>query len=328
MVKLCSITSLVSRCQGRESACKLILPMEAPVEIRYAGVIIGRAHELRNVEGDDAFFLPGKEPMPVGTVLHLRSRQEETPARVVRAVESPDASICGMQVRLIGEAEEVAPDWIPAPPPVKPKASAPAPALIPVLPGTPTPTVEVNLAIMQAEVAKRSTATERDVAAVPEAVPVAVGSSLTGALEKAAASATPEAPGTSASQDEALAKAVENTSAIEAMVPAAPASPASDDLDIVITSTPPPLAVDVLLAVAEPLAPAAEAAPTAPVVEPGAAAKEAQGAATTSAPAGEDAEESPAQESAPSGEDMPPARPISGPSSRRKTKRRRYQQRV
>jgi hypothetical protein len=90
--------------------------MEAPLEIRYASVVIGRAQEVRNAEGVvPTFFLTVRDPMPVGTVLHLRTGDHETPARVVRAVESADPSLCGMQVRIIGEAEEVAPEFIPQP---------------------------------------------------------------------------------------------------------------------------------------------------------------------------------------------------------------------
>ena len=90
--------------------------MEAPLEIRYAGVVIGRAQEVRGAEGDaPSFFVPVRDPMPVGTVLHLRAGDHETPVRVVRAVETTDAAACGMQVRSIGEAEKVALAFIPPP---------------------------------------------------------------------------------------------------------------------------------------------------------------------------------------------------------------------
>jgi hypothetical protein len=261
--------------------------MQAPLEIRYAGVVIGRAPEMRDAEGDSTFFLPGKDPMPVGTVVRLRSGERETPARVLRALESADPSLAGMKVRLIGEAEEVSPDWIPMPAPVQAKAVA--------KPGTPTPTVEVDLALMQAESAKAPPVAAPETAAIPEAVPVAVGSSLTGALEKAA------------------------DSTLESAAAAAADAAASNELDIIITDTPPPVTV-------------AAAAPAAAVVEvTQEAPAEAASDATNGAPAEASEEtsnengDSTAADKAPATSDMPVARPIAGPSGRRKTKRRRHQ---
>jgi hypothetical protein len=263
--------------------------MQAPLEIRYAGVIIGRAQEMRDAEGDSTFFLPGKDPMPVGTVVRLRSGDRETPARVLRALESADPSIAGIKVRLIGEAEEVSPDWIPTPAPVQVKAVA--------KPGTPTPTVEVDLALMQAESAKATPVGATENAAIPEAVPVAVGSSLTGALEKAA------------------------ESTIEPAAAAAAAAAASDELDIIITDTPPPVTV----AAPAPAAAAVEAPHETPAGAEAASdatnRASSEGAQETS---NEDGDSATADE-APATRDMPVARPIAGPSGRRKTKRRRYQ---
>jgi Arc/MetJ family transcription regulator len=258
--------------------------MQAPVEIRYAGVVISRAQEVRSADGESTFFLPGKDPMPVGTVVRLRSGDRETAARVLRAVESTDPSTAGMQVRLIGEAEEAAVDWIPAP--------APAPAPLPVKtapkPGTPTPTVEVDLALMQ-EAARTPPVQTAESAAVPEAVPVAVGSSLTGALEHAAEAAPEAATGAAATSDTAPAEA--------------------KDLDIIITDTPPPVTVA-----------APESAPPEPASPSG---EEARSGADEPGE-GEASEENGEGEAGPATDDMPTARPIAGPSGRRKTKRRRY----
>jgi hypothetical protein len=279
--------------------------MQAPLEIRYAGVIIGRAQEVRTAEGEAMFFLPGKEPMPVGTLLHLRSGKGEAPARVVRAVESPDPAVCGMQVRLVGEEEEVvATEFIPEPAPAKPKAS-PLPPVAPP-PETPTPTQPVDVAAMEAEAAKLPPAPAPESTGVPEAVPVAVGSSLTGALAKAAAT-------------EAAAPEPEATSAAPTRTPVA-----SDDLDIVITNTPPPISPSSVVPVlapfeAEPAAPPPAAEATAPTSA--AAAEESQAAGETGDENG--AEEPAAGGNGPTTEQLPTARPISGPSSRRKTKRRR-----
>jgi hypothetical protein len=89
--------------------------MEAPVEIRYSGVILGRVNEMPNAGEAEPFFLPLREPLPVGTVLRLRLDDRETPVRVVRTVESSDPEAAGMHVRAIGESELVAFEFIPAP---------------------------------------------------------------------------------------------------------------------------------------------------------------------------------------------------------------------
>lgn len=277
--------------------------MQAPLEIRYAGVVIGRAQEVRAAEGDTMYFLPGKEPMPVGTLLRLRSGRGEAPARVVRAVESPDPAACGMEVRLVGEEEIVAPEFIPAPAPAKPKAS-PLPPVAPP-PETPTPTQPVDVAAMEAEALKLPPAPSSESAAVPEAVPVAVGSSLTGALAKAAAT-------------EAAAPVPETASAAPMRTQVA-----SDDLDIVITNTPPPISPSTVVPVVAPFEPEPAAPPAAEAAAPASAVAAEQ----SQAAAGENGDENGAEEAAGGNgratEPMPTARAISGPGSRRKTKRRR-----
>jgi hypothetical protein len=278
--------------------------MQAPVEVRYAGIVVGRAQEVRSDDDASTFFLPGKEPMPVGTVVQLRSGDRETSARVLRAVESADPAVAGMKVRLIGDSETVLPDWIPSP--------APA-AKVSTKGGTPTPAVEVNLGLMQTEmpvapavldavklakvpaaevsapeaevpppVAEPSApaaqpsapapAPEATAAPVPEAVPVAVGSSLTGALEKAA-------------QESIVTEA--------AVEPAQAAAKTEADKDTQEVAT----------------MPATETS-SGEVAANGAAEADGENGASNG-------------EAAPTTEDMPAARPIAGPSGRRKTKRRR-----
>lgn len=196
--------------------------MEAPIEISYAGVVVGRAQEVRSTDRDaEAFFLSLREPMPVGTVVGLRSGGQETPARVVRTVEAADAAGSGMQVRLIGDAEVAAPEWIP--PPAKAKSVAPTPSAESVSEtveaghtknaetSTPGSIAEAAPAAPTETAAEDATAAESGIAiatgaptsavdpppaavvenpsneatAIPEAVPVTVGSSMTGALENA-----------------------------------------------------------------------------------------------------------------------------------------------
>ena len=284
--------------------------MEAPLEIRYAGVVIGRAQEVRSAEADGpSFFIPVRDPMPVGTVLRMRSGDQETPVRVVRAVEAADVTVCGMQVRTIGDAEEVALEFIPPPASAaeKPKAA------------TPTPVIEVDLERMRAETAVTEVAAPEnplapvtiatptlvssptvkaaepapvdavagstvEIAAVPEAVPVAAASSMTGALRNATLSvaigvSAPEAP---------------TVASVQVREPASPQPDTKSDATI---GRNPTLAYGSL-------------AVTASVADTGSAAVTEEQDGSASAASGP-------------GEDLPPARPISGPSGRRKTRRRK-----
>jgi hypothetical protein len=184
--------------------------MESPVEIRYAGVVIGRAQEVQSAEGDSPlFFLVVRDPMPVGSVLHLRTGDRETPARVIRTVESSDSNACGIQVRLIGESEEVATEWIPPPAPVVEKTHA---VVVPIQ--SAMPVIEVSSAEPQAEETSDqrpaptqtsfdlSTTEATDDTAVPEAVPVTITSSMTVAPEDVADGTPPNGAEASASDEE------------------------------------------------------------------------------------------------------------------------------
>lgn len=200
--------------------------MEAPVEVRYSGVILGHINELPSPDSQVAFFLPMREPMPVGTVLRLRLEDRETPVRVIRTIESPDPNLAGMQVRPVGDSEIVAFEFIPDPVPmleqpliaemetpevyIDPKKSAapdsataaaqakvvhleadePPAAVVEVAEGATASDPGATASVESPAAAASTTAAE----AVPEAVPVAVGSSMTGALENATgASATESA---------------------------------------------------------------------------------------------------------------------------------------
>jgi hypothetical protein len=162
--------------------------MEAPVEIRYSGVILGRINEMPNAGETAPFFLPMREPLPVGTVLHLRLEDRETPVRVVRTVESPDPDVAGMHVRAIGESEVVAFEFIPAPVPMllDPPKSEPATPVVEIDAQKSAPEAIAVAAPADAAVAVEATSSAAAATeAVPEAVPTAVGSSLTGAIANA-----------------------------------------------------------------------------------------------------------------------------------------------
>jgi hypothetical protein len=197
--------------------------MQAPVEICYAGVVIARSEEVREVKGGEIFVVM-KDPLPVGTLVGLRSADSLVSVRVVHVVDSTDWSNSGMRVRPAGSDDAEAAMWIPPPPAAKP-ASAPAATAAPAAAATepvsesraeePTPalagesvTVAVESEVPAAPSAERFT----DAASVgkeeepisleavptesaapvisPEsaAVPVAVGPSASGATEEAATS--------------------------------------------------------------------------------------------------------------------------------------------
>jgi hypothetical protein len=282
--------------------------MEAPLEIRYAGVVIGRAQEVRGAEGDaPTFFIPVRDPMPVGTVLHLRAGDRETPVRVVRAVETTDAAACGMQVRSIGEAEEVARDFIPPPAAVAEKTK----------PATPTPVVEVDVARMQAESATP--------AAVENPPATAAAPSLVGEPEAKPTDLTPEVIITVEATPEVrvVAAAPEGKAAEAAPEPKAgePAAAIVDAVPVAVASS-----MTGALRNATESVPISEPAPEAPIVQ----SRESASPHSTVASAANATQEygavtAPEAESSgqASGEDLPPARPIAGPSGRRKTKRRK-----
>jgi hypothetical protein len=103
--------------------------MQAPVEICYAGVVIARSEEVREVKGGEIFVVM-KDPLPVGTLVGLRSADSLVSVRVVHVVDSTDWSSSGMRVRPAGSDDAEAAMWIPPPPAAKP-ASAPAASAAP-----------------------------------------------------------------------------------------------------------------------------------------------------------------------------------------------------
>ncbi len=77
--------------------------MQAPVEIRYAGVVVARAEEVTPREG--GLFLAVAEPLPVGTVIGLGA--DDARGLVEQVVESADPKQAGMRVRPLQPGEEI-----------------------------------------------------------------------------------------------------------------------------------------------------------------------------------------------------------------------------
>jgi hypothetical protein len=295
--------------------------MEAPLEIRYAGVVIGRAQEVRGAEGDgQSFFIPMRDPMPVGAVLHLRAGDRETPVRVVRAVETTDAAQCGMQVRTIGETEEVARDFIPPPAVVGEKSKVAAP----------TPAVEVGVVKMQAESATPATA-ENPAAIVVASAPVSEFESSSADLTPKVIvrlDAIPEAQAVAAESERKAVEAVpvatagDTSGEIAAIPEAVPVAVGSSMTDALKSAT-----ESISIGESESAGVAKARDRTARNTSPSPDSENAEISRANSGVVAEAAPEAESSLSAASGDsaatDLPPARPIAGPSGRRKTKRRK-----
>jgi hypothetical protein len=84
--------------------------MDAPIEIRYAGVVIAKASEILRVAGNDSgMFLVVPDPLPVGTVVELG---DGVTARIEKVQESTDPRASGIYVRLLAQEEANLP-WVP-----------------------------------------------------------------------------------------------------------------------------------------------------------------------------------------------------------------------
>jgi hypothetical protein len=71
--------------------------VDTSVEVRYAGVSIGRSTFVRDWS-DAGAFVGLREPMPVGTPLRLKGENADHAVRVTEVVESADANVAGMRV--------------------------------------------------------------------------------------------------------------------------------------------------------------------------------------------------------------------------------------
>ncbi|HEY6476011.1 MAG TPA: hypothetical protein VI456_05475 [Polyangia bacterium] len=139
--------------------------MENVIEVRYAGVVVGRSTKVRDW-GDSGAFIGFAEPLPSGTPLVLKGDGVEQAARVVEVIESADPAVAGMQVTFVDGAR-------PARPATKPAAASPkaAPA---------SPSVAPTTAAAPAVAAPAPVAPPPAVAA--EAAPVEISSSTSSAV--------------------------------------------------------------------------------------------------------------------------------------------------
>lgn len=145
------------------------------VEVRYAGVGIGRSTLVRDWTSAGA-FIGLAEPMPTGTPLFLKGEGVEQAARVLEVTESADLAVAGMRVVFVGGAEAVRPVSTPAAKPAVAAAPAPVAKAAPVVeasvveaPAVVAPAVEVSPA---AETVSQAAA---DTGEAPAAAPGATG---------------------------------------------------------------------------------------------------------------------------------------------------------
>jgi hypothetical protein len=161
----------------------LISPMDTPVEIRYAGVVVARANEVRRMTvGGVDMFLAMPDPLPAGTLVGLGN---DTQARVEKVIESSDPSVSGIYVKVVSDEEAARPwlpcfreDEVPAPRPpavvvspviVRPVHTPPAPRPAPP-PRVPTP-VQVRAVVPAPEPVVETPLPEVVASVVPEAPP-------------------------------------------------------------------------------------------------------------------------------------------------------------
>jgi hypothetical protein len=144
--------------------------VENVIEVRYAGVVVGRSTKVRDW-GDSGAFIGFAEPLPTGTPLVLKGDGVEQAARVVEVVESADPAVAGMKVTFVDAARAARPAAKPAaaPPKAAPASASVAAAAAP--------------AAVTAPVAVTAPATATAPAgAVAEAAPVELSSSTSSAI--------------------------------------------------------------------------------------------------------------------------------------------------
>lgn len=102
--------------------------MESPIrdcEVRYAGVAVGRATQVKDWTAGGA-FIGFAEPLPSGTAIELRGENITQAARVEEVVESADPNVAGMRVSFLAPAPGSSAGSASSAPPAAPEAAPPA----------------------------------------------------------------------------------------------------------------------------------------------------------------------------------------------------------
>jgi hypothetical protein len=132
--------------------------VENVIEVRYAGVVVGRSTKVRDWN-DAGAFIGFAEPLPSGTSLVLKGDGVEQPARVVEVIESAEPGAAGMLVTFADAARAVR--SAPRPAATPPKAAPAAPSLAPVAaPAAAPPVAEAPAAAASIAAAAPTTVAE------------------------------------------------------------------------------------------------------------------------------------------------------------------------
>ena len=124
--------------------------MDTSIELRYAGVVIGRATAAGDIDGE-SLFLAVPDPLPVGSRVSLKIDDRTLEGRVVHVQESTDLTRCGMTVKLgppsamipaPAASAAAAPSPAAAASPAPPATTAPVTDAVPVQAAAPAPPVE------------------------------------------------------------------------------------------------------------------------------------------------------------------------------------------
>ena len=101
-------------------------------EVRYAGVVVGRATQVKDWTATGA-FIGFAEPLPSGTRIELRGDNHVQAAQVAQVIESADPNVAGMHVSFVASAPAAGPSTSGAV--AATTAAAPAPAAATPSPG-------------------------------------------------------------------------------------------------------------------------------------------------------------------------------------------------
>jgi hypothetical protein len=146
------------------------------VEVRYAGVVVGRGSIVKDL-GAGSAFVGVPEPLPVGTLVMLKIGDAVHEARVDDVVESSEPTIVGMRVSWGGAARPAAPEpRAESPQVVTPVAARPAPAAAPAPTPAPAPVVAAPTAAPVEPVAEAADASSAIPAPISLAGPAGDGS--------------------------------------------------------------------------------------------------------------------------------------------------------
>lgn len=130
------------------------------MEVRYAGVVVGRGAIVKDL-GEGSAFVGVSEPLPVGTHVTLKIGEAVHEARVDDVVESSEPTAVGMRVSWGGAPRASAPA-----PRVEPPAVAASPPVPEPVQAAPEPVQAV--AAVEVEPAEPVAAAPREAVAAPE----------------------------------------------------------------------------------------------------------------------------------------------------------------